>query len=81
MESRCFGFVKFVHQADATDARHEVNGVELDGRSLRVDYSVTDHAHEPTPGLYCGEARQRDYDRRRRHKRSRSRSPPRRTRY
>ncbi|CAO3581891.1 unnamed protein product [Absidia cylindrospora] len=79
--SRGFGFVNFVNQEDATRARDETNGVDLDGRKVRVDFSVTHRAHSPTPGEYMGEKRpdySRGYERRRRY--SRSRSPPRRRR-
>ena len=40
---------------------------ELNGRRIRVDYSVTDRPHAPTPGEYMGHRRsgRRDYDRRR----------------
>jgi len=27
---------------------------EIDGRKIRVDYSITDRAHTPTPGVYLG---------------------------
>ena len=30
------------------------NGMELDGRRIRVDYSITKRAHTPTPGMYMG---------------------------
>ncbi|KAI8096207.1 uncharacterized protein BX664DRAFT_54705 [Halteromyces radiatus] len=80
--SRGFGFVNFVNQDDATRARDELNGIEIDGRKVRVDYAVTHRAHSPTPGEYMGEKRpdynRGGYDRRRRY--SRSRSPPRRRR-
>ena len=26
----------------------------LDGRKIRVDYSITKRAHTPTPGMYMG---------------------------
>lgn len=29
-------------------------GTEIDGHKIRVDYSVTDRAHTPTPGVYLG---------------------------
>lgn len=35
-------------------AKEHVNGVELDGRRLRVDYSITKRPHTPTPGVYMG---------------------------
>ena len=30
------------------------NGIMLDGRNIRVDYSRTQAPHEPTPGKYMG---------------------------
>ncbi|KAI9303647.1 hypothetical protein BJ944DRAFT_268039 [Cunninghamella echinulata] len=85
--SRGFAFVNFTNQEDATRARAETNGVEIDGRRVRVDYSVTHRPHSPTPGEYMGEKRPNNYDRRhdgrhdgRRHRYYRSRSPPRRRR-
>jgi RNA recognition motif-containing protein len=35
--SRGFGFVTFADDAAATRAAEEMNGVELDGRNIRVD--------------------------------------------
>ena len=32
-----------------------MNGMHLDGRPIRVDFSVTKRAHTPTPGRYMGE--------------------------
>jgi len=29
-------------------------GSEIDGRKIRVDYSITERAHTPTPGIYLG---------------------------
>jgi len=29
-------------------------GTEIDGRKIRVDYSITQRAHTPTPGVYLG---------------------------
>lgn len=46
-----------------------MNGTELDGRTLRVDYSITKRPHTPTPGVYMGRPtrsggdRDRDRDR------------------
>ncbi|CAO3618957.1 unnamed protein product [Cunninghamella blakesleeana] len=80
--SRGFAFVNFVNEEDATRARAETNGLEIDGRRVRVDYSVTHRPHSPTPGEYMGEKRptfERRYDGRR-HRYHRSRSPPRRRR-
>lgn len=35
-------------------AMERANGMELDGRRIRVDYSITKRAHTPTPGIYMG---------------------------
>ena len=35
---------------------------ELNGRRIRVDYSVTDRPHAPTPGEYMGHRRRRGRD-------------------
>jgi len=31
-----------------------MNGTELDGKKIRVDFSITKRAHTPTPGMYMG---------------------------
>ncbi|KAF7313479.1 RRM domain-containing protein [Mycena chlorophos] len=55
--SRGFGFIKMSTVEEATRCIQEMNGVELNGRRIRVDYSVTDRAHAPTPGEYMGHRR------------------------
>ncbi|KAI8984356.1 hypothetical protein BDF20DRAFT_789484, partial [Mycotypha africana] len=55
--SRGFGFVYFKDENDATKARDALNGIEIDDRRIRVDYSVTHRPHTPTPGEYMGERR------------------------
>ena len=35
-------------------AKEQCNGIEVDGRKIRVDYSITQRAHTPTPGVYMG---------------------------
>ena len=35
-------------------AKESLNGQELDGRRMRVDYSITKRPHTPTPGIYMG---------------------------
>ncbi|EJD00978.1 RNA-binding domain-containing protein [Fomitiporia mediterranea MF3/22] len=64
--SRGFGFIKLASVEDAARCIQELNGVELNGRRIRVDYSVTERPHAPTPGEYMGHRRNtgRDYDRR-----------------
>ncbi|KAJ8313631.1 hypothetical protein KUTeg_008192 [Tegillarca granosa] len=68
-------------------AKDRCTGIEIDGRRIRVDYSITERAHTPTPGIYLGKPTSRGsgYGRRRspspyynrrssRYSRSRSRS-------
>ncbi|KAF9076607.1 hypothetical protein BDP27DRAFT_1210736, partial [Rhodocollybia butyracea] len=64
--SRGFGFIRMATVEDATRCIQELNGVDLNGRRIRVDYSVTDRPHAPTPGEYMGHrraARDSRYDR------------------
>uniref|UniRef100_A0A5K3FSA4 RRM domain-containing protein n=1 Tax=Mesocestoides corti TaxID=53468 RepID=A0A5K3FSA4_MESCO len=78
--SRGFGFVYMRHLSDAKEAKHDAHGSEIDGRPIRVDYSVTERPHSPTPGVYMGRptrrygGRRRTPSPRRRYSRSRSRS-------
>ncbi|KAF8164823.1 hypothetical protein B0H34DRAFT_779897 [Crassisporium funariophilum] len=55
--SRGFGFIKMATVEDAARCIQELNGVDLNGRRIRVDYSVTDRPHAPTPGEYMGHRR------------------------
>lgn len=50
--SRGFSFIYFVEPADATRARDALNGTEISGFKIRVDYSITKMPHKPTPGVY-----------------------------
>ncbi|KAJ8273881.1 hypothetical protein GJAV_G00106540 [Gymnothorax javanicus] len=52
--SRGFAFVYFERMEDAKEAMERANGMELDGRRIRVDYSITKRPHTPTPGIYMG---------------------------
>ncbi|THD23897.1 Transformer-2 protein beta, partial [Fasciola hepatica] len=77
--SRGFGFVYFNHVTDAKAAKSDAHGMEIDGRSIRCDFSITDRPHSPTPGIYMGRPTRRGGPRRRsnsrgRYSRSRSRS-------
>eukprot|EP01083_Nonionella_stella_P052845 140061_1 len=56
-ESRGFAFLYFQKVDDACDAREACNGINLHGRSIRTDFSLTERAHTPTPGEYHGERR------------------------
>ncbi|KAI2799515.1 hypothetical protein RDWZM_004873 [Blomia tropicalis] len=53
-QSRGFGFVYFSSIEDSSEALKNCNGIELHGRAIRVDYSHTQRAHTPTPGIYMG---------------------------
>lgn len=61
--SRGFGFVYFKDQGEATRARDALNGIDIDDRKIRVDYSVTHRPHTPTPGEYMGERKLPRFDR------------------
>lgn len=50
--SRGFAFIYFETEEDAEKARDAMNGTEISGFKIRVDYSITNHAHKPTPGVY-----------------------------
>jgi len=69
--SRGFAFIYFDNVDDATEARNKMTGTDLDGKKIRVDYSITKRAHTPTPGMYMG----RPTDRRRSPSYGRRRSP------
>ncbi|XP_060858485.1 transformer-2 protein homolog beta-like [Metopolophium dirhodum] len=60
--SRGFGFAYFKKHEDAKVAREECSGMEIDGRRIRVDFSLTQRPHKPTPGIYMGRPTER-YDR------------------
>merc|ERR1712168_293262 len=52
--SRGFAFIYYENQDDANEARNAMNGADLDGRKIRVDFSITKRPHTPTPGMYMG---------------------------
>lgn len=52
--SRGFAFVYFESLDDAAYAKERCHGKEIDGRSMRCDFSITRRAHTPTPGVYLG---------------------------
>ncbi|XP_020280563.1 transformer-2 protein homolog beta isoform X2 [Pseudomyrmex gracilis] len=52
--SRGFCFVYFESTEDAKVAKEQCTGREVDGRRIRVDFSITQRAHTPTPGIYMG---------------------------
>merc|ERR1711963_884258 len=52
--SRGFAFVYFESIDDARVAKDAMCDTEIDGRRIRVDYSITKRSHTPTPGVYMG---------------------------
>eukprot|EP00808_Paulinella_micropora_P031635 g394.t1 len=74
-QSRGFAFIYFFNQEDAARARRKLNGTDaararrklngttLDGRKVRVDFSLTKMPHAPTPGKYMGSRRSRSASR------------------
>ncbi|XP_031352375.1 transformer-2 protein homolog beta-like isoform X2 [Photinus pyralis] len=77
--SRGFSFVYFESSEDAKVAKDQCNGIKINGKSIRVDFSITERAHTPTPGIYMGKPtyvsserwdRRRDRDRESRYRRS-----------
>ncbi|KAJ8981673.1 hypothetical protein NQ317_017294 [Molorchus minor] len=52
--SRGFAFVYFESSEDAKVAKEQCTGMKINGKSIRVDYSITERAHTPTPGIYMG---------------------------
>lgn len=50
--SRGFGFIYFKEISHAVAARKESNGMMLNDRQIRVDFSITKRAHTPTPGEF-----------------------------
>jgi len=52
--SRGFAFIYYDTVEDATEARKMMDGKELDGKPIRVDFSITKRPHTPTPGMYMG---------------------------
>ncbi|POY74700.1 hypothetical protein BMF94_2175 [Rhodotorula taiwanensis] len=59
--SRGFGFVTMGSIPDAESAIAELNGIDLQGRRIRVDFSATKRPHDPTPGEYRGPRRDDDF--------------------
>lgn len=44
----------FESSEDAKAAKDQCTGMDIDGRRIRVDFSITQRAHTPTPGIYMG---------------------------
>lgn len=55
--SRGFGFITMSSEDEAEECIKQLNGLDLNGRKIRVDYSMTHKPHQPTPGEYRGEKR------------------------
>jgi len=62
--SRGFAFIYYEDIEDATEARNKMTGTDLDGKKIRVDFSITKRAHTPTPGMYMGRPTQGSSNRR-----------------
>ncbi|XP_030760398.1 transformer-2 protein homolog beta isoform X2 [Sitophilus oryzae] len=52
--SRGFAFVYFEKTEDAKVAKEECCGMKINDKNIRVDFSITERAHTPTPGIYMG---------------------------
>lgn len=52
--SRGFAFIYYENVSSAKHAKEKLNGMDIDGRKIRVDFSLTQHPHTPTPGIYMG---------------------------
>eukprot|EP01120_Amphizonella_sp_Union-15-10_P016273 TRINITY_DN8522_c1_g1_i1.p1 TRINITY_DN8522_c1_g1~~TRINITY_DN8522_c1_g1_i1.p1 ORF type:complete len:243 (-),score=25.39 TRINITY_DN8522_c1_g1_i1:168-803(-) len=76
-QSKCFAFVYFDDVDDARKAKENMNGMNLHGRNIRIDFSFTKKAHSPTPGQYMGKSSRSSRHRERYHPYDYRRSPPR----
>ena len=72
-QSRGYGFAKNKNPADAARAKEKLQGVDLNGRKITVEYSKRGKPREPTPGRYLGKKRASPVSRSH-HRRSYSRS-------
>ena len=55
--SKGYAFIYFETVNEAAAAKRDCAGMELDGRLIRIDFSLTKKPHNPTPGLYLGRRR------------------------
>lgn len=55
--SRGYGFVYFKNGEDAKVAKEQCTGMEIDNKRVRVEYSLSQTPHPPTPGYYMGKRR------------------------
>jgi len=74
-QSRGFAFLTFETTGEAKAARDAMTDTVLDGRKIRVDFSITKRAHTPTPGMYMGRDDRRPIRRSPGPRRGRSPSP------
>jgi len=61
--SRGFAFIYFERMDDAITAKERAVGTEIDGQRVRIDFSITNGPHAPTPGMYMGRRREGREDR------------------
>jgi len=59
--SRGFAFINFEKIEDASEARAAMADTEIDGKKIRVDFSITKRPHTPTPGHYMGQRTSSSY--------------------
>ncbi|XP_019762690.2 transformer-2 protein homolog alpha isoform X2 [Dendroctonus ponderosae] len=52
--SRGFAFVYFEDTDEAKVAKQQCTGMKINDKTIRVDFSITERAHTPTPGIYMG---------------------------
>eukprot|EP00638_Chattonella_subsalsa_P006795 CAMPEP_0117772944 /NCGR_PEP_ID=MMETSP0947-20121206/25455_1 /TAXON_ID=44440 /ORGANISM="Chattonella subsalsa, Strain CCMP2191" /LENGTH=188 /DNA_ID=CAMNT_0005598779 /DNA_START=322 /DNA_END=888 /DNA_ORIENTATION=+ len=53
-ESRGFAFITYRDSQDAKDAQRKMDGANINGRSMRVEFSRRKRGHPKTPGFYAG---------------------------
>ena len=52
--SRGLAYITYEHEHDAADAKDGTDGLELDGRRIRVDFAINKRAYPLNPGQYFG---------------------------
>ncbi|XP_063715299.1 transformer-2 protein homolog beta-like [Symsagittifera roscoffensis] len=52
--NRGFGFMNFETVDDASYVRDRCNGKDIQGRIVRIEFSLSQRATTPTPGMYFG---------------------------
>jgi len=60
--SKGYAFIYYKTINQAEKARNEMTGTIVSGKSIRVDFSITDAAHSPTPGNYKGSRHSSDIE-------------------